>query len=430
MSEMRKHTFSLIISKSQEISSSLALLGLLVCATPFTSHAEETVDYVGEWNSRWSSPYSRALGGSQTAHADNEDALFSNPAMLRRTRNPRSKKGIDVIDAPRISLGGNSTLLSSLKDVRSNPSSWLQSLANASTSGRNYFEIQSFPWLVMGERRGPTYFVALPLRSVLQAESSTDGGVTRSISTETTASAALSMVITSRTQSLSLGVSLRPNIRWSSRQSISLTEALSSKTLFSNAKSAVQKTTSTAIDLGVSLTAGDYWLPTFAVSVLNLPTGCVDNFTNPATGKKQSICGAKRSGQTDESLDNTRLDPTEIRAGVSIIPRFRLGRTKFNIKVSGDIYPLPIVSGAKKYGFHDVNINQLTHAGVEFYTGNALKSSSFSIRLGLNETRTSYGIFFPLPHFTLEATSYEAAIFSNSKLGKERRHLIGISSNW
>ncbi len=430
MSTTRKFTQFLELQEKRLKRFTLSGLSFVFAVAAHTGHAQESLEYVGEWNSRWSSPYSRALGGSQTAHADNEDALFSNPAMLQRTRNPRSKKGIDVIDAPRISLGGNAQLLSNLKGDQTSPSTWLKNLTKGSSGERNYFEIQSFPWLVMGERRGPTYFAGLPIRSTILALGSTDGGITRQIATETTASAAFSMVVTSRTRTLSLGLSIRPNMRWSGLQTFSLNDVVSSKAIFSDVKSAALKTTATALDLGVSLTAGDFWLPTFAVSVLNVPTGCVDNFTNPATGKQQSICGSKRSGQTDATIDGTRLDPTEVRAGLSIIPRFRVGRTKFNMKVSGDIYPLPVVSGQKKYGFHDVNINQLTHAGVELYTGNALQSSSFSIRLGLNETRTSFGILVPLSHITVEATTYEAAVFSGSKLGKERRHLIGISSNW
>lgn len=394
------------------------------------AHAQEIETYSGEWNARWSSPYARALGGSQTAHADNEDALFANPAMLSRTRNPRSKATIDTIDAPRLSLGGNATLLNSLKGQGSSPNVWLKNLANQSTGQRSFFEIQSFPWLVMGERRGPTYFVGLPMRTTILASPSGDEGLSRNLSTETTATAALSVVLLSRKRTVSLGLTVRPNMRWSSAQEVLLTDVVSSKKLFSDIKANTYKTTGTAIDLGVSFTAGDYWLPTFGLSILNLPTGCVDGFRNPATGKLQSICGSKRSGETSDAIDGTRLDPTEIRAGLSIIPRFRLGRTKLNLKISGDLYPLPVTSNGKNYGFQDVNINQLAHAGVEIYAGNALKSSTFSIRLGLNETRVSYGVLLPLPHFTLEATTYDAAVYSNSKLGKERRHLIGISSNW
>lgn len=416
---------------NKPVMSAHALSCIAVLATiPQFGQAQDLNDDIGEWNSRWSSPYSRALGGSQTAHADNEDALFANPAMLSRTRNPRSKKGVDVIDAPRISLGGNSALFSSLSGQGNSPSTWLKSLAGDSAGQRNFFEMQSFPWLVMGERRAPTYFLGLPIRSTIQARTSRDDELSRIISTETTAAAAFSMIVTSRTRTLSMGLSIRPNIRWSSSQSISLNDIVSSKSLFSDTKNAALKTTATAVDLGLSLTAGDYWLPTFGLSVLNLPTGCVDNYFNPATGKRQSICGSKRSGQTDDAIDSTRVDPTEVRMGLSIIPRFRLGRMKFNMKVSGDLYPLPISSAGKNYGFRDVNINQLTHAGVEFYMGNALQSSTLSVRLGLNETRTSVGVLLPMPHFTLEATSYEAAVYAGSKLGKERRHLIGLSSNW
>lgn len=394
------------------------------------SAAETSTSTNLEWKNAWSSPYSRALGGSQTAHAVNEDALFANPAGLARTRNPRSRSTVDTIEAPKLSLGGNRATMTALKGKGLQPSTWLKDVASLSATQRNFFEVQAFPWMVMGERRGPTYFFGLPMRSTLTALASEDDGLSRKIETQTTATAALSGIISSRSGSMSLALSLRPNLRWNTQNTISLTDIASSKGFISDLKKSAYRTTSTAIDLGLSFTAGDYWLPTFGVSLLNLPTGCVENYTNPATGKKQSICGAKRTGDVKEDIDGTRLDPTEIRAGLSIIPRFKMGRNRINMKISGDIYPLPIHSAGKNYGFKDVNINQLTHAAVEIFTGNALSSRNFSIRAGLNETRQSFGIYIPMPHFSIEATSYEAALFTDGKAVKERRYLIGLSSDW
>lgn len=394
------------------------------------AEAVEGSQQTSEWKNTWSSPYQKSLGGSQTAHAISEDAAFANPANLVRTRNPRSRKSVDVIDVPNLSVGGNAAALASLKGKGLQPSSWLKSLATLATESRGYFEFQSFPWLVMGERRGPTYFLGLPVRSTLITLPSVDGGVTRQILSQTSASALLSAVVSSRSGAVSAGISLRPNIRWNTDATFTLSEVASSKGLLSSIKKATHKTTSNAIDLGMSITASDYWLPTFALSLINLPTDCVENYPNPATGKTQSICGTKRSGSRQETIPETLLDPTEIRAGLSIVPRFRFGSYKFNIKISGDIYPLPIKSGGKTYGLHDVNINQLTHAGIELFTGNAMSTDSFSIRAGLNETRTSFGVSIPMPHFKLEATSYEAALFSDGKAAKERRYLIGLSSDW
>ncbi|MEY4066750.1 MAG: hypothetical protein RIR26_2958 [Pseudomonadota bacterium] len=407
-----------------------ALTALLPIVGHLNASAAETAPQTLEWKNSWSSPYQKALGGSQTAHAINEDAAFANPANLSRTRNPRSRNQVDVIDVPNLSLGGNAAALSTFKGKALNPSSWLKNLASLSSASRGYFEFQSFPWLVMGEKRGPTYFLGLPVRTTLLTLPSEDGGLTRQIKTQTTASAVLSSIISSRSGAVSAAISFRPNIRWNTDDTFSLSEISSSKSLLSDLKKSTHKTTSNAIDLGIAVTASDYWLPTFGLSVLNLPTDCVDQYLNPATGKSQSVCGAKRSGGRQDTIPETLLDPTEIRAGLSIIPRIRLGQYKFNVKISGDIYPLPLKNGGKTYGLHDVNINQLTHAGIELFPGNAMSTKSFSLRAGLNETRTSFGISLPMPHFTLEAASYEAALFSDGKAQKERRYLIGLSSDW
>lgn len=410
--------------------SGIILSFFLMLLYPARLDADESSPTVLDWKNSWSSPYSRGLGGSQTAHAISEDALFANPAALARTRNPRSRKTVGDIEAPKMSLGGNSSLMSALKGKGLQPSSWIKSFASLSAKDRNYLEIQALPWLVLGERRGPTYFIGLPMRSTLTAEPSTNDGISRRILTQTTVMPAMNAALSSRSGAMSLGVTLRPNMRWNTQNELNINDIVSSKTLVSDLKKSTYKTTSTAIDLGLSITAGDYWLPTFGLSILNLPTGCVDNFMNPATGKTQSICGAKRTGNLKEDIPGTRLDPTEIRAGLSIIPRFRLAQYRINMKISGDIFPLPIKSGNKNFGFTDVNINQLTHAGVELFTGNALSNRNPSIRAGMNETRSSLGVYLPLPHFSFEATMYEAALFTNGKAGKERRYLIGLSSDW
>ncbi|NBO37494.1 hypothetical protein EBU99_02810 [bacterium] len=394
------------------------------------ANAQSETSSTEDWNNSWSSTYSRALGGSQTGHAVNEDALYSNPAALAKTRNPRSRKAIDVIEAPNLVLGGNQAALRALKGKGLQPSAWLRDFAISSATSRSYLEFQTLPWTVLGERGGPSYFFGLPIRSTFTASPSSDGGLSRQITSQTTATAALNATLSSRSGSMSLGITARPNVRWSTQSNYNLVDIVSSKTLLSSLKSSSYKTTSTAFDLGVSITAGDYWLPTFGLSILNLPTSCVDNYLNPATGKTQSICGAKRVGSVQDGIPSTRLDPTEIRAGLSIIPRMRLGALRLNMKISGDAYPLPISTAGKNYGFRDVNINQLTHAGIEIYSGNALSSRAISLRAGLNDTRTSLGFCIPMPHFTFEGTTYEAAVFTDGKATKERRYLIGLSSDW
>jgi|1048.fasta_scaffold05799_2 hypothetical protein len=407
----------------------LPALFVAVCL-PLQSIAAESAAPTLEWNNTWSSPFARAVGGSQTAHALNEDALYANPAALNKTRHPRSRSAIDAIDAPGLSLGGNKSAMSTLKGKSLKPAEWLKSFGGQSAGERNYLETQMLPWVALGDRGGPTFFLGLPIRSFLIANPSPDGGMSRTISTETTATAAMNMSISSRSGAAALGLSIRPNIRWNSSASYQLTDIGSSKGLFGALKAEQHKTSSTAVDVGFIATAGDFWLPSFGLAVMNIPTGCVDNFVNPATGKTQSICGAKRTGDVREDLSGTQIDPTEVRVGFSIVPRFRIASQRVNLKISGDIYPLPITYAGKNYGFEDVNINQLTHAGVEVFLGNANNPRSFSLRAGLSETRTSWGFSLPLPNFSLDFTSYEAAIFTDGKATKDRRYLLGMSGHW
>ncbi|MFZ9519877.1 MAG: hypothetical protein ACO3A4_05310 [Silvanigrellaceae bacterium] len=409
--------------------SNLPILYVAFCLSS-QSRADETTTSALEWNNTWSSPYTRALGGSQTAHALNEDALYANPAALNKTRHPRSRAAIDSIEGPGLSLGGNRTTMSTLKGKTLKPSEWLQSFGSQSVTERNYLETQMFPWLAMGERGGPTFFLGLPLRSYLVANPAQEDGLSRTVMTETTATAAMNMSISSRSGAVALGLSLRPNLRWSSLATHSLADMISSKGLFGALKSEQHKTSATSVDAGFIATAGDFWLPSFGLSILNIPTGCVDNFVNPATGKNQSICGTKRTGDVNEELPGTQLDPTEVRLGVSIVPRIRIASQRVNLKISGDIYPLPITYGGKNYGFRDVNINQLTHAGVEIFLGSANNNHSLSLRAGLNDTRTSWGISLPLPNFSLDFSSYEAAIFTDGRVTKDRRYLLGMSGHW
>lgn len=402
----------------------------LAVAFPATGRPDDAMVTPVEWKNNWNSATSRAVGGSQTAHSFNEDALYANPAALGRTRHPRSRKTFHVIEAPTLSAGGNNTALASFKGQALKPSEWLSGLTTKSPQKRSYFELQTFPWTVMGDRGGPTFFMGVPIRSTLTAIESSADGLSRSVSSETTATAALNMSLSTRTEAFTFGLSLRPNVRWNSTVTLQLEDSSSSKGIFSSIKSAIARTTSTPVDLGFITTAGDFWMPSFGLSVLNFPIACVDNYLNPATGKRQSICGAPRTGDTQDDVESTRLDPTEIRLGFSIVPRVRLGSMRLNLKISGDVYPLPISRGGKNYGYTDVNINQLTHAGIELFLGNVRDSNTLSLRAGLNHTRRSWGLSVPLAQFHLDLTSYEAALFTNGKASSEKRYLLGLSSRW
>jgi hypothetical protein len=175
----------------------------------------------------------------------------------------------------------------------------------------------------------------------------------------------------------------------------------------------------------------DFWFPTVGIAIRNIPTGCVDKYKNPVTGKSYTVCGSLRTGDIDDSNKVDAVDPTEVRAGVSITPRIRSASARVNFRLSVDAYPLPIQYQGKNYGFTDLNINDILHAGAELFFGNPLGTQSIAIRAGTYGSDMSLGGTLSLFGIELEYATYPGyAALPGSSTKRDRRHLIGLSTRW
>lgn len=411
-----------------------------------------TVAHAGDLPVDWIGTRGQAMGGATTAFANSPDEMYSNPAGLARFRSPRSRQEFHELGLPGIQIGGNLLALQGLDAAFTSDTEKPSSLGDASNVSEAYFEADRFGRIlnqavnnpgvpifaeaqfhtygVFGGRSAPTWFVGVPLRSelTLGVPSATDTSMI-SILSKTTVGLMVAMADMSRTGLITWGIAARPNYRYAYE-----TESWpSSSTAFSDFRKTVaadaHKTFALPVDLGLQITAPDMWLPTLGITVRNIPTGCVDDYTNPVTGKSYTVCGTLRSGGTGKTQD--RLDPTEIRAGISIIPRFRAGRAKINLRIAGDVFPLPIAYEGKSYGFNDLNINDLIHAGAELFFGNAHYDHVFAIRGGVHGVDFTFGLGFSFLGMDWSYATYPGYSFiKGGSEDKDRRHLIAMTARW
>jgi hypothetical protein len=385
------------------------------------------------------------MGNAFTSVGNDELAVFSNPAGLARSRNPRSKSGIHDFGFPGIALGGNQEGLQGIgtkSKVTLLPRK-LAEKAQASPGTPTYAEAQVYPFVTFGGKGAPTYLVGFPIRSQLfYRTAETAAGSLRTLQfSETTASGALGVAGSTRGGTFAYGLALRPNTRYTSLAVDADTSALTVSGLRDNVKKNAVRTNALAADVGVLFTAADFWFPTFALAIRNVPTGCSKGFINATNGKETEMCGTKRTqagGTTPVDPDtgedliapSTLVDPTEIRAGFSITPRGRISGNKVNLRIAVDVFPLPLQTGGKSYGAVDAGLGELIHAGAELFVGNALTDRGMALRAGVNDSNLAYGFTFELLGLRLEAAHYAVRMGLRDQKRYDKRYLIGLSTGW
>lgn len=403
----------------------LCVLGCLV----------QNLAHAGEMPTDWQSIRSTGMGDADTAVANDESAPFSNPAGLSRTRNPRSKNYIHQIVFPGLVIGGNDTLVNSANRGKTKATDIFQKSLEAAKNKQEtlgYLEAQSFPAIIFGAKSSATFLLGFPARSTNRYEFKDSANPeAMSLNATTTVGAVAAMAGMSRGGSASYGLSVRPNMRYTLIDDAYAGSETSLNKLKSDVKTRGTKTTGVGIDLGVLFTAGDFWLPTFGLAVRNVPTGCADQYLNAVNQKIQTVCGTRRTLIADTTApESARVDPTEVRMGFSITPRFRVGGNRVNLRLAADAFPLPILIKGKSYGLTNVNINRLFHAGGELFFGNAFLQSGLGFRAGVNQGLPTYGATLRGLGIAIEYASYQIETGSPQKSRIDQRHLIGLTADW
>jgi hypothetical protein len=395
------------------------------------------------------------MGGSATANTGDVDDIFFNPAGVAWLRNPRRKNAVERINFPGLTIGGNALAQDALWEALNAPFEAKYSpytaildipanFVNADRFGKLikaavehpgdpiFMEAQFYPAMVGGGRNGSTFVFGLPVRTEFNAGVLDEADTSKLyISSRTTAGAILAFSGGTKSRLLTYGVNLRPNYRYSYETQ----DYPSGSTSFTDFRNSVgggaNKTWGVQADAGVMMVAADYWFPTLGIAVRNIPTKCVANYTNPISGKTSTVCGSARTGTITAENSADAIDPTEVRLGFAMTPRFRLGTARANLRLSVDGYPLPVTFGSNNYGFADLGVNEVLHAGAEFFIGNMFEAQSFGVRVGVNGANLTWGASLSLLGMELTYAKYPGySLVPGQTERQDARHLIGLTFRW
>jgi len=375
------------------------------------------------------------MGGAFTAISDDQNAIWTNPAGIGHTRKPRSRNKINLLTIPNINVGSNnearasfSTLDSSGKGETSDQAVTAIENAIDAAGGSTDKPIWGFfsaaPTLYLATDYNASAAFSLfsnnrvkiaiedPTSNLLRTEIVSDiGGV-------------LGASYGTKLNAFTFGIQLRPTLRYAYDDSLPAADVLDKTTLKKQIEQGANTGTGIGLDMGLLWTIPDFWFPTFGLAVFNLPTGCVNNYLNPYTELRQTICGTTYSGKVNNPDSLFLVDPTDIRMGFSITPRIT---NKLALRFDLDVHHLYIPSGTTFYGLPGVDASKLVHAGLEAFLGNPLLLSPFSVRVGYGGGFTSAGLTLRLRFLLLEFATYGADISSTPTAREDRRLMLSAS---
>lgn len=381
----------------------------------------------------WISARQAGMGFTSTAASNDSEAAFGNPAGLARMRNPRSRHGIHEIQIPRLSVIGSQGNLSKVGEtLAASPEKAIQDGAKDARSSGNAAtrtEARIYPSIVFGGKSEATWLIGISgdLRTTV-THSSQQADQAFDIKQDNTLGGVLGVAGSSRGGTFSYGLSMRPNARYFESKRDAGLQTVSSST--GTSATSFPRTIGVGLDAGILFTAADFWLPTIGFAVRNLPTGCAPSIVNPYTGKEQTICGSLRRGSSALTEPRTQIDPMDIRLGVSMTPRFRLGPERLNLRLSAEASSLAIPEGQTNYGTPDVPLNRMLKVGSELFFGHPLLSSGLAFRGGVFLGEPTWGMTINLWFLNLEYASFvHQAQFRDKSLSTLRQHLVSISTS-
>lgn len=366
------------------------------------------------------------MGGAFTAVANDESSIWTNPAGIARIRKPRSRGFLGLTKIPNLIIGANSEAKSFYSGIKSSQEQSVEEVVQSDNLGSKPFWARTALFPVMIFDLGPNNPAAFSLFSITTAKVKIDSEDPdqAKMSTISDMGASISVGVTNASRRVDLGIQVRPMYRYAYEDTVPTSSIIDSGEMQRRIKDESNKSSAIGFDMGMAFTLADFWFPTIGISLLNLPTGCQDNYLNPFTKVREKVCGTKYSGNFGNEEALSVIDPTDIRAGVSILPR--LGR-KVALRFALDVHHVYIPMGGQIYGLQGMETSKMLHGGVELVTGNPLEISPFTFRVGSNQGFITYGFSLNFSMFSLEFASYGADISSSATPEEDRRYLAGLS---
>ncbi len=368
------------------------------------------------------------MGGAFTAIANDETAVWTNPAGVSRMRKAYNRKTFFLTKIPDLGVGANSRAKKVYQ--ASGGSGLADTIAESGDLGENnpyWANLHIFPSTFYDYNRaipGAFGVFSNTTTRMLVSEDSPEQTQVRLISD---IGALTNISWTNKSNRISIGMNLRYIVRYAYEDSVPTSEISDKTALQARFKESANKYSGIGVDAGLLYTFADFWFPTIGLSALNLPTGCKANYLNPATKTRQTVCGTLYRGTVanDEAL--SAVDPTDLRVGLSITPR--LSRS-VGFRLGLDAHHLYAPMGTSNIGLPGVEVSKMLHGGIELFWGNPLQRSPFSLRAGIGQGFLSTGISLNLPYWSIDFTTYGVDVSSTAKPIEDRRYLLGTSLYW
>ncbi|MBP9706017.1 MAG: hypothetical protein KBD78_00130 [Oligoflexales bacterium] len=367
------------------------------------------------------------MGGAFTAVANDENSVWTNPAGISRVRKARARSKLHLAKFPNLIAGANSASRSFYSGVQSSQSTSSSTvLANSEELDTKPFwarvAIAPMAFFELGKNNPAAFgiFMNTQASAVITAEDPERAQV----KSTSDLGAIFGWSFSNQSNRFSAGFNVRPVHRYAFEDNIATSLLTDHTEMTKLMQDGSNTSTGLGVDLGMIYTLADYWFPTFGVSLLNAPLACKDNYLNPFSEKRETVCGTVYSGSFANEDALSTIDPTDIRAGLSITPR--LSRT-MALRIAIDMHHIHFASGTSNYGLSGVDAGKTLHAGLELLFGNPLLPSPFSLKFGANQGFITTGMTLRMPYFSFELVSYGTDLSSQAKTKEDRRIVSSLS---
>lgn len=368
-----------------------------------------------------------AMGGAFTAVANDESAIWSNPAGIGRTRKQRSRALFHVLKVPNVIIGANKDSRN-FYDVFSATAD--SSVANSISQSRVadkplYIRAAAFPVAIFDKAGYQT-----PMAGAIYSNTTAKVLVEKDTPTEARVEATsdiggvMSFGFTDASNLINFGIQLRPVLRYAYSDRIPSAELPDKQKINQRFKDDANQMYGLGIDAGILYTIADFWYPTIGVAILNVPNGCKAEYLNPFTEKMTSMCGNVYRGDINSPDALSTVDPMDTRIGLSITPRFA---QDLSVRFALDIHQIPLGTESQSFGLRGVDLSKLIHFGAELFLGNPLQISPLAIRGGYSQGFVTAGATVDFGFMHIDFATYGRDVSSTSKPLEDRRYLGSLS---
>jgi len=384
----------------------------------------------------WDHPSAMAMGGAYTSIANDDSSFWTNPAGIARTKKARSKDPMPLLRTPNFTYGANNFDVTKGISKLASTSQRMKLLTDALSSTNGSKPV----WLAAGleflgvsssNAANPVGFVLYShTTSQIQVDSEDiTGSIDANTKVRTNVLSDTGALINFAFADKSNRASFSLQARYiASRFSLSAKTPVGTLTNVSEfndeLKPNASKTKGLAVDMGLLYTYPDFWFPTIGVAIFNLPLGCQNDYLNSFSENRETVCGTVFKGTITNEDDPRTIDPTDIRIGFSMNPRFSKNlSTRLALDLHHQIYSV----GTKNYGLKDIPINRQIHAGMDIFFGNPLTPSPFRLKIGLNQTFLTLGANVALGNSTtLDFARYGKDIASGPTSRSDTRYVMNL----